>query len=317
MWARAHDLGIHLRKDPFMTRKTLVAALVIAWANTGTVFTVQQTWTGVISDSICGASHHAKTGSSGMSDRLCGLECIKSLADYVLVLENRTVVPIASQDFPGLPLRFNHLVRLTGELTDKGIVLTKVELPPAHVHIGHVVTSWRDTPNLQGLLTTAVADAKVAAAHAALASKASDNLDLMKLHAGHVLHALDPSVEGQGPGSGYGLKKAAGGALQHVGFAAGAEDASDNVKTHASHVSASLTDVMRWTDQAVVVAQKIRLATSAVEATSLADALATLTTNIVNGVDANKDGQIGWQSGEGGLQQAQQHMELMSKGEGL
>ena len=41
------------------------------------------------------------------------------------------------------------------------------------------------------------------------------------------------------------------------------------------------------------------------------------TNNISNGLDANKDGTIGWQAGEGGLAQANQHMMLMMKGEGL
>ena len=34
------------------------------------------------------------------------------------------------------------------------------------------------------------------------------------------------------------------------------------------------------------------------------------------GVDANEDGRVGWQAGEGGLQQAEMHMQLMLKGEG-
>jgi hypothetical protein len=34
-------------------------------------------------------------------------------------------------------------------------------------------------------------------------------------------------------------------------------------------------------------------------------------------VDANNDGQITWQAGEGGLAQAQAQMALMMKGEGL
>src|SRR5687767_15384809 len=70
-------------------------------------------------------------------------------------------------------------------------------------HIGHVQTSFMGTPMNQGLLPTAVAEAKIAAQHAALAMKASGNLDQMKLHAGHVLHAIDPSIEAKGPGLGY------------------------------------------------------------------------------------------------------------------
>ena len=188
---------------------------------------------------------------------------------------------------------------------------------PVHTHIGHVMTMWKDTPNSQGFLPVAVADAKVAATHAGYMQKAPDNLDSMKAHAGHVLNALDPSLEPKGPGSGYGVKRAAAGALQHIQLAAKSDGASKGVQTHSGHVSASLTDVTQWTDQAIGTAQKIRAATSAAEAAPLVAELIAQTNSIANGVDANKDGSIGWQSGEGGLAQAQQHMGLMMKGEGL
>ena len=188
---------------------------------------------------------------------------------------------------------------------------------PAHTHIGHVMTSWKDTPNMTGFLPAAVADAKIAATHAGLAAKSPDNLDTMKLHAGHVLNALDPTLEAKGPGSGYGVKKAVAGALQHVGLAAKSEGASANVKTHATHVSASLDDVGKWTDEAIGTAQKIRAATTAAEASKLVTDLVAETNAISNGMDANKDGAIGWQTGEGGLAQAQTHMGLMMKGEGM
>src|SRR4051812_20226555 len=188
---------------------------------------------------------------------------------------------------------------------------------PAQTHIGHVMTSWKDTPNMTGFLPAAAADAKVAATHAALAAKSPDNLDSMKLHAGHVLNALDPTLVAKGPGSGYGVKKAAAGALQHIGLAAKTESASANVKTHATHVSASLEDVVKWTDEAIATAQKIQSSTSASDASALVTQLVAQTNAIANGMDANKDGTIGWQTGEGGLAQAQTHMGLMMKGEGM
>ena len=188
---------------------------------------------------------------------------------------------------------------------------------PAHNHIGHVMTQWKDTPASQGFLPAAIADAKVAATHAGYMQKSPDNLDSLKLHAGHVINALDPSIEMKGPGSGYGVKKAAAGASQHVQLAAKSEGASKGVQTHAGHVTASLADVAEWTDAAVATAQKIRAATSATEAAPLVTELITQTNNISNGLDANKDGTIGWQAGEGGLAQANQHMMLMMKGEGL
>jgi hypothetical protein len=217
---------------------------------------------------------------------------------------------------PGHSIAFAAALLATAAL-NRGTLVAQAPANAAHVHLGHVMTSWKDTPNMQGLLPAAAADAKVAATHAGLAAKAPDNLEAMKLHAGHVLHALDPSIEMKGPGSGYGVKKAAAGALQHVQFAAKAEGASKNVLTHTAHVSASLGDVTQWTDQAIATAQKIRAATSAAEAAPLITELATITANINNGLDADKNGTIGWQTGEGGLAQAQTHMGLMMKAEGL
>src|SRR5688572_20621206 len=122
---------------------------------------------------------------------------------------------------------------------------------PSHNHIGHVMTSWKDTPGTQGFLPVAIADAKVAATHAGYLQKSPDNLDSIKLHAGHVLNALDPSIEMKGPGSGYGVKRAAAGASQHIQLAAKTEGASKGVQTHAGHVTASLADVTQWTDAAI------------------------------------------------------------------
>lgn len=299
-------------------KKTLVVIL-LTWA-TAAPFQdqqAQQAWSGRLSDSMCGASHQMRAAAGKMSERECVFECIKALARYVLVDDKQQIIPIANQDLGGFPLYAGRPVRITGELKDGAIVATKIEAIPAHLHLGHVMTNWRDTPSNVGFLTAAVSDGKVAAIHADLAAKSPDNLEAMKLHAGHVLNALDPSVEPKGPGSGYGVKKAATGALQHLEFAVKAEGASANIETHATHVFASLNDVLQWADQAITTAQKIRTANSTPEAVTLVNELVTLTKNISEGIDANKDGQIGWQTGEGGLQQAKAHMDLMMKGEGL
>jgi hypothetical protein len=78
-----------------------------------------------------------------------------------------------------------------------------------------------------------------------------------------------------------------------------------------------LTDVIQWTDQAIALAQKIRGAATAAEAAPLANELLAVTSKLLDGIDANKDGQVSWETGEGGLAQAQAHMVLMLKGEGL
>jgi hypothetical protein len=45
------------------------------------------------------------------------------------------------------------------------------------------------------------------------------------------------------------------------------------------------------------------------------DQLVTLADQLMTGVDSNKDGSISWEEGEGGLQQAQEQMAQLKKGE--
>src|SRR3984893_10563534 len=92
-----------------------------------------QIWTGRISDSMCGASHQAKAGTS--TERACIFECLKSRAKYVLVDQNNKVIPIANQDLAGFPLYAGRMVRLTGELTDDALVVSRIEAIPPHLPI--------------------------------------------------------------------------------------------------------------------------------------------------------------------------------------
>ena len=261
----------------------------------------QQVWSGTLSDSMCGASHQMKAAAGNMSNRDCLFECIKALAKYVLVDDKQQVIPIATQDLGGLPLYAGRPVRITGEMKNGAIVATKVEAIPAHLHLGHVMTNWRDTPSNVGFLIAAIADSRVAVTHADLVAKTKSNLEDMQLHAGHVLNALDPAIEAKGPGSGYGLKKATAGALQHLEFAVGAEGSTANIKTQAARVTAALNEALQSTDQAIAAAQKIRAAKSAAEAAPFADELSRYTKQL----------------SEAGLLQAKTQMDALMKGEGL
>ena len=198
-----------------------------------------------------------------------------------------------------------------------GAAIVGAQANMAHGHIGHVMDGWRDTPDEQGFLPTAIAEAEIAAQHAGLAAQSAGNLDRMKLHAGHVINAVDPTLEMRGPGLGYGVKRAAAGAAQHIGLAAGSDGASANVKTHAAHVSTSANNTVTRADEIVTLAQQIQGASSAAEAAPLSERLHMLAGELIPGADANGDGRIGWQEGEGGLEQANQHMGFMKKGEDL
>ena len=188
---------------------------------------------------------------------------------------------------------------------------------PVRAHLGHVAESFRGTPDGMGLLPAAVAEAQIAQQHATLAGRDPADLDAMKRHTRHVVNALDPAQEEGGPGLGYGVIPAARGTAQHIGLAAGSEGASDNVQTHARHVATAASNAAANAEAAMELAAQIDDAEEASEAAELVEELARFTTAIVEGVDANEDGRIGWQEGEGGLAQATQHLGLLMDGEGL
>jgi len=256
----------------------------------------EQTFTGRLSDNLCGASHQ----STEVSDRQCLFACLNRLAKYVLVDQDNRVLPIANQDARGLPLYAGRPVRITGERQGDAIVVSKVEAIPAHLHAGHVMTNWRDTPGGRGFLPVAVDEARVAVLHARLAAKAG-SLDDIKLHAGHVLHALDPAIERTGPGAGYGVRKAATGALQHLELATAAEGATASVKKYGAQASTSLAQALELVDQAVAAAERARSAGDAADAARRAADLAALTARIA----------------EEALQRAQADMTQLLKAEGL
>jgi len=216
------------------------------------------------------------------------------------------------------------IARLTGQPTPGQVMATAppargpaaaatvgVPAGPAGTHMGHVVNAFSDTPNGQGLLPTAMAEARVAIQHAGLAARNTASLDAMKLHAGHVINALDPTVVSAGPGLGYGVKKAATGVATHIELAAKAQGASQNVVAHSVHIATSARNTVQRSDQIIALAKQIQAATSAADAAALVSQMVSQCDQLMAGADANGDGRITWEAGEGGLQQVQQHVNLM------
>ncbi len=188
---------------------------------------------------------------------------------------------------------------------------------PGHNHIGHVADGFRGTPDGMGLLPTAAAEAAIAAQHAGFAARDLADLDGMKRHAGHVLNALDPAQMEGGPGLGYGVLAAANGAARHIDMAAATDGASDGVKAHSVHVATSAKNTVARAEHAIELAKAIMAATSADAAAPMTEELAAVAAQLVPGFDENSDGRIGWQEGEGGTEQAQTHVNLMKRGEGI
>lgn len=90
-----------------------------------------QSWTGKISDSMCGAVHtkmSAEHGNAKMSDRECTLACIKDGGKYVFVSKGK-VYKIENQDLPSLSEHAGHTVKLTGTMNGDAIKVSNIVMP--------------------------------------------------------------------------------------------------------------------------------------------------------------------------------------------
>lgn len=100
-----------------------------------------KTWTGKISDSMCGAAHTMvkeheqkgeipKTASKADKDRECTLACVKDGGKFILASRGK-VFEISNQDFAGLQEHAGHTVKLTGEMDADGktIKVSEITMP--------------------------------------------------------------------------------------------------------------------------------------------------------------------------------------------
>ena len=100
-----------------------------------------KTWSGKISDSMCGATHKmvkeheqkgeiSKTAPKADKDRDCVLACVKAGGKYVLASQGK-VFEISNQDFAGLQEHAGHAVKLTGDLNADGktIKVSEITMP--------------------------------------------------------------------------------------------------------------------------------------------------------------------------------------------
>ena len=107
-------------------RRIIVAAAVVLMGASG-AFAADQTWTGKISDSKCGAKHAADEHGKKMTDRACTEACVKGGAKYVFASKGK-VYQIANQDSAELAMHAGHMVKLTGEMKGDSITVSKVQM---------------------------------------------------------------------------------------------------------------------------------------------------------------------------------------------
>jgi hypothetical protein len=112
--------------------KRVVAVLAVIWTIAGVSSTAQQTWTGVISDSLCNTSHArmAQIVIPPLDDPACVLACVDGGGKFVF-MDGEKPLQIANQDFADLKKHPGVKVMLTGTLKGDTITVSKIELAPA------------------------------------------------------------------------------------------------------------------------------------------------------------------------------------------
>ena len=108
-----------------MKRSVIAAGLfVVSFATAG--FAADQTWTGMIGDSKCGATHKAmQEHNAKLTDRDCTEGCIKSGAEYILS-SNGKVYKLMNQKDPALAENAGKAVMVTGTLKGNSITATRI-----------------------------------------------------------------------------------------------------------------------------------------------------------------------------------------------
>jgi hypothetical protein len=107
--------------------RMMSSAIALVFGAAVTAGAAQETWTGKISDSHCGAAHKAMEGKK-MSDRECTQVCVKSDGKYVFVSKDK-VYQIANQKDPALATHAGHTVLLTGEMKGDTVTVAKIDMP--------------------------------------------------------------------------------------------------------------------------------------------------------------------------------------------
>jgi hypothetical protein len=90
----------------------------------------EQTWTGKISDSACNKKHQEAAENEGvMPDKECTEACVRGGSLYVLVAGDK-VFQIANHKNADLIAQAGQPVKVTGELKDSTITISKIERTP-------------------------------------------------------------------------------------------------------------------------------------------------------------------------------------------
>lgn len=144
---------------------------------------------------------------------------------------------------------------------------------------------------VEGWLPIAMDEARGAAGRAALAARSVGDLPTMRQAAADVLHLIDPALAPSTEGRGVGVKPAVVQVITHFQAIVAADTRSD-VRRVVPPALTAAQNVLRWCDEVVSIAQRLRDATEEQAAATLASRLAGLTTQLTTGRDGTGDGKV-------------------------
>lgn len=185
----------------------------------------------------------------------------------------------------------------------------------SHVHVGHAITGWPDTPGQQGLFVTAEEKGRSALQHALEANQPGKSPDQIQASIRWVVLDVDPGAADRRAGDRFGLRQALQGAIDHVGFAAEVDDASRNVKASAPRVVGNAGAVLARCDSIVAFGKEAMASSNPQEVKVLATEILRMALANVDGVDVDGDGVVGSKREEYGLKQLRRELIAMTERE--
>ena len=181
----------------------------------------------------------------------------------------------------------------------------------SHVHIGHAMTGWHDTPGKEGLFIVAENKAGQAQESAQAAADGSRDLNRIKTNIARVVILTDGEAMEKGQKVQYGVKQALVNAVSHITYAATSPDATANTKAFADGFAANAAGVIDRCDLITALGSDISGSQSVQEAGLLAPEIEKLTRANIHGEDLDGDGIVGSFTDEYGLVQLRRDIESM------
>jgi len=169
----------------------------------------------------------------------------------------------------------------------------------------------------KGYLPMAEAEVQTALIQATLALRKPDDLAHLQAQARAAQHAIDPSRIKEGPGRGFGVRKAAEGIVSYVTAAGKSPDASEKVRSYSRWVAVSAENVIVRADRITDLLGKVERMKTAKNAARVMHLVRRMCQEILLGKDTNKDGEVSWKKHEGGLAQAKRYTTVMLRLEKL